>query len=375
MNELSLTSAGICPFNLDRSSRDSLTDQLVNGLRDAIHSRFYKTDDVLPPMPDMATQLGVSEIVVRTAYRRLADEGLVMARPRRGTIVLPSKSPVWRGHVLCVMCDHDFSCQLAVRVEKTRELLTKNGFLFSQVSVLEGPDGTTDYSGLDVALSRPVDFAILFYDRSYVMKRISASGVPFAVVGGKGDDVMPGCVGRIVVSSKRAIDDMVRHCLRAKIGMVEIVYCSRFDELELLSAKALSKVGISVKRTSVSHDAWVNRCESAMHAGFDFVEQNIAKRGFHFPSLYLVTDDWVASGMLSAFLAHGVRLPEDVRFIGYSNGGFGPIYPKSLALLVNDPFVNGDEIARRIYDYLIRHKPFPNSYIWLKYVAGDTFPD
>ena len=155
----------ICPFKLDRASRDSLTDQLTNGLRDAIHSRFYKADAVLPPMPELAKHLGVSEIIVRTAYRRLAEEGLVLARPRRGTVVLPSKSPVWRGHVLCVMCDHDFNSQMAIGIEKIREVLTHNGFLFSQVSVLEDANAYTDYSGLDIALSRPIDFAILFYDR------------------------------------------------------------------------------------------------------------------------------------------------------------------------------------------------------------------
>ena len=30
----------ICPFRLERASRDSLTDQLTNGLRDAIHFLF-----------------------------------------------------------------------------------------------------------------------------------------------------------------------------------------------------------------------------------------------------------------------------------------------------------------------------------------------
>ena len=138
----------ICPFRLDRASRDSLTDQLTNGLRDAIHSRFYKADAVLPPMPELARHLGVSEIIVRTAYRRLAEEGLLLARPRRGTVVLPSKSPVWRGHVLCVMCDHDFNSQMAIGIEKIREVLTNNGFLFSQVSVLDDINANFDYSGL-----------------------------------------------------------------------------------------------------------------------------------------------------------------------------------------------------------------------------------
>ena len=363
----------ICPFKLDRASRDSLTDQLTNGLRDAIHSRFYKADDILPSMPELARHLGISEIIVRAAYRRLAEEGLVLSRPRIGTTVLPSKSPIWRGHVLCVMCDHDFNCQLAVGVEKTRELLTKNGYLFSQVAVLESPDGTMDCSGLDVALSRPVDFVVLFYDRPRVLARLVASGIPFVVVGGIGD-IVPGCVGRIVVSFKKALGDFVRHCRRAKVTNVEIVSCSRFDTLELEAAKVFKRIGIMVKRTVIEFDDIANRCENAMHAGFDFIANMRKRRRFRFPNLYFVTDDWVASGMLNAFLSHGVDIPGAVRFVCYSNGGFGPIFPKSLACLMRDPFENGDEIAKRLYDHLVSHKPFPDSYIECKYIHGDTFP-
>ena len=375
MSESFLTPAEICPFKLDRASRDSLTDQLTNGLRDAIHSRFYKADDALPPMPELAKYLGVSEITVRTAYRRLAEEGLVLARPRRGTVVLPSKSPVWRGHVLCVMCDHDFNCQMALGIEKIREVLTHNGFLFSQVSVLDNKDAITDHSGLDIALSRSIDFIILFYDRPQVVKRLSASGVSFVIIGGKGDEP-PGCVGRVAISPKQAIDEFVRHCRRARVSYVEIVSCSRYDMYERLIAKALKSVGVSVRRTVVPvQDHVPYRCENVMHAGYEFVSRSLAGKNFKFPSLYFVMDDWLASGMLCAFQAHGVRIPDDIKFACYTNRGFGPMYSKPITFFSCDPFKMGDELSWRIYDYLVLHKPFPNTYVKCEYILGETFPD
>ncbi len=365
----------ICPFKLDRASRDSLTDQLTNGLRDAIHSRFYKAEEVLPPMPQLAKHLGVSEITVRAAYRRLADEGLVLARPRRGTVVLPSKSPVWRGHVLCVMCDHDFNCQMALGIEKIREVLTHNGFLFSQVSVLDDVNAYIDFSGLEIALSRPIDFIVLFHGRPQVIKRLSESGVPFVVIGGKGDDP-PGCVGRIAVSPKQAIDEFVQHCRRARISYVEVVSCSRYDMYEIMVAKALKKAGVAVRRTVVPVQDYVPyRCENVMHAGYEFVTRSLNGKSFKFPSLYFVLDDWLASGMLCAFQAHGIRIPDDVKFACYTNRGFGPMYSKPLTLFSCDPFKMGDELARRIYDYLVLHKPFPNTYVKCEYILGATFPD
>ena len=375
MCESSLTSVEICPFKLDRASRDSLADQLTSGLRDAIHSRFYRVDDVLPPMPKLAKWLGISEITVRTAYRRLADEGLVLARPRRGTLVLPSKSPVWRGHVLCVMCDHDFNFRVALGVEKIREGLTRNGFLFSQVAVIEDVNADIDFSGLDIALSRPTDFVVLFYDRPQVVKRLSKSGVPFAIIGDKGDEP-PGCVGRIAVSPKQAIDEFVKHCRRSRISYVEVVSCSRHDVYEAMVAKALKKAGVSVERTVVSVRSYVPyRCENVMHDGYEFAERSLAEKNFRFPSLYFVMDDWLAAGMLCAFQAHHVRIPEDVKFVCYTNRGFGPIYPKPITFFSCDPFKMGDEFARRIYDYIVLHKPFPNTYVKCEYIVGETFPD
>ena len=375
MSESPLTSVGVCPFNLDRASRDSLTDQLTSGLRDAIHSRFYKADAVLPSMPELARHLGVSEIIVRTAYRRLAEEGLVLARPRRGTVVLPSKSPVWRGHVLCVMCDHDFNCQMAIGIEKIREVLTHNGFLFSQVSMLDDIDANFDFSGLDIALSRPIDFIVLFHSRPQVLERLSASGVPYVIIGGKGDEPS-GCVGRIALSPKNAIDEFVQHCHRARISYVEVVSCSRYDMYEKYVAQALKKAGIAVKRTFVPvNDYAPYRCENVMHDGNDFMLKSLGRRSFQLPSLYFVTDDWLASGMLCAFLARGIRLPEDVRFVCYTNRGFGPMYSKPITFFSCDPFKMGDEMARRIYDYLILHKPFPNTYLGCEYIIGETFPD
>ena len=79
--------------------------------------------------------------------------------------------------------------------------------------------------------------------------------------------------------------------------------------------------------------------------------------------------------MLCAFLARGIRLPEDVRFVCYTNRGFGPMYSKPITFFSCDPFKMGDEMARRIYDYLILHKPFPNTYLGCEYIIGETFPD
>ena len=45
--------------------------------------------------------------------------------------------------------------------------------------------------------------------------------------------------------------------------------------------------------------------------------------------LYLA-DDYLAMGVMTALLAHGIRIPEDVRVVVWANkgGGCGPVFTK-----------------------------------------------
>ena len=146
------------PFSIDRAAHESLTNQLTTGFRESIRIGYYRAGDVLPSVNLIALKLGVSEIVVRGAFRRLIDEGLLSSRSKIGHTVRTPEKPLWKGHVLCVMTDHDINPQLCVIVESIRRALSMKGYLFSQVTVLTDVKGPVDFSALDVALTRPLDF-------------------------------------------------------------------------------------------------------------------------------------------------------------------------------------------------------------------------
>ena len=151
----------VLPFGLDRASKDSLKDQLVEGIREAVRMGFYRPGDTLPSLNRMADELGVSEIVIRSAYRRLAAEGIVVSRPRIGSVIHPPKTPIWRGHVLCVMKDFDFNPLQAGLVGRLRERLGRNGFLFSQATAMYSKSGKFDCTSLASAFKRPVDLVVV----------------------------------------------------------------------------------------------------------------------------------------------------------------------------------------------------------------------
>lgn len=330
---------------------------------------MVRAGDVLPSVNQIALKLGVSEIVVRGAFRRLIDEGLLSSRRKIGHTVRTPEKPLWKGHVLCVMTDHDINPQLCVIVESLRRALSMKGYLFSQVTVLTDVKGPVDFSALDVALTRPLDFAVTVFRNHNIEKHLSAAGVPFAVIGGKGP-LEKGCVGSVVLSSVDAIRKMARQCVKRGISDVQVVSCPDGGRWYRRIADVFADYGIFPRDTVVPLPH-VEGCrfDTVRAAGFDF----ISRRKSMLPQLYVVTDDFLAAGMLVGAIANGIDIPRDVRLIAYSNGGFGPFFCRPVAKIEQNADLNAEEARKRICDWLFLRKPFPNSYIQAKFIMGDTF--
>ena len=91
------------------------------------------------------------------------------------------------------------------------------------------------------------------------------------------------------------------------------------------------------------------------------------------PDLLYFSEDHAASGALTAMLAAGVRVPDDVRVVTMSNWGLGPVFPVSLTRLEMNPFEHGDALAQMALDYLKHKKPQGRRSVPLKYIEGDSF--
>lgn len=89
--------------------------------------------------------------------------------------------------------------------------------------------------------------------------------------------------------------------------------------------------------------------------------------------LYLVWDDYVAQGVLSAFLARGIRLPEDVRLVSQSNFGLGPVYPKALTRFEENAAANGETVAAFCLSVLAKRPVKSIPTLGPTYVIGDSF--
>jgi DNA-binding transcriptional regulator YhcF (GntR family) len=67
--------------------------QIVDALRPMLVDGELAAGDLLPPVRQLAADLGVHFNTVAEAYRILADEGWLDLRRRRGALVLARKAP------------------------------------------------------------------------------------------------------------------------------------------------------------------------------------------------------------------------------------------------------------------------------------------
>jgi GntR family transcriptional regulator len=81
----------ILRINLD--SEVPVYRQIVDALRPLLVDGTLAPGDLLPPVRQLAADLGVHFNTVAEAYRLLADEGWLELRRRRGAAVLTRKTP------------------------------------------------------------------------------------------------------------------------------------------------------------------------------------------------------------------------------------------------------------------------------------------
>ena len=266
----------------------------------------------------------------------------------------------------------------SVLLGSVRSRLAAEGYLVSLITLNHGKGTkgrfTYDLAPLEFALRQSVDLAVLIfnYRRSSIVRAISKSGVPFVEFADAEPGGIKGCVGSVCLDKESAMRALSEQCRAAKLRRIMRVraYAGNFD------AEVLSKL------SGVKFSDFYVRCdveryganESVVRAAMEAFLQRFESKGRGWlPDLLYFADDHLASGALTAMLAAGVRVPDDVRVATMSNWGLGPVFPVSLTRLEMNPFVHGDALAELALDYLKHKKPQGRRTVPLKYIEGDSF--
>lgn len=357
------------PFNIYRNSRESLTDQIVNGFKRAVAAGDYRRGEILPPARDIAKSLGVSFTVMRAALARLTAEGVVNPRRHVGTEIVGIGVPVYQGRILMVIPDGDDCFYQNILVGRLRRQLSDAGYLFVQEVVGRDSDGCFDFTHLDFTLSQGIDLAIQMFDRPAITRRLALQKVPWFLIG-DGPDAPEGAAGLIHVDRCAVAGKFADHCRKAKVKSVLQVGVIPHDADAL---GALRERGVKAEEWLLHDGGAFQRIDEVQRCALEAFEKRIALEDRKWlPDVIFFKDDFVAAGAMTALLRNGIRIPEDVRVATWANKGLGPVYHRSFTRMEMDPLAHGEKIADWILRYLKSGKPPKNMVVAPVYIRGET---
>ena len=361
------------PFALDGLSRESLTNQLVDRVKQAVDEGTYRQGDRLPTWRQMAKDLGVSVRVPREAMRQLQKSGYVVARPRIGCVVAkPIGEKRWKGVVAAVCYEADEVAYYMNRMlGEMRRRLARAGYLLVPVSVRKSENNQFDFGAARLFLNFKVDLAVVFCSHVRVLRWIDELGIPFVAqplhtkLSHRIGDLSEG-------STASALADFAEHCRAAKIRHVlEVGFClpSTFSV-----RKVLESLGISVERWRIPPLADGEHREGVRDAVKEAFLRRFGQGRVKLPDLIVLTDDIAAAGAFLALEHLHIAVPRDVRVVTLANEGDSPVSIVSPTCILNRPAVRGAALSRYLIDLLKGSLSCEMPQSEFVYKVGKTFP-
>ena len=330
------------PFSVDRKLPRPLVEQVVLGVKQAIDFGRYKVGDIIPPTRDMAEMLGVSRIVTRQAVRRLADNGYLSPRPGVGCVVLSRGVKLWKGSILLVMHGSKGFYYTNAFADELTLLLAKEGWRL--VRVLTKND---DLSLLDLEISHGADFALVMFENEQAVKRLRRAGIPFASIG------LParGCAFHVHYRREAALEAAVEDLKSAGVKTAwQVGFEPQPAEFSVLTQAGFDSREVIVEKLTSSGSG------SSTARSFAWFSNFLAAGTDKLPDFIYFTDDGICQGALLAFLKHGIRIPDDVKVLSWSNNGIGPYGYDSIARAQISTSENAATVAKNLVACLKEEK-------------------
>jgi DNA-binding transcriptional regulator YhcF (GntR family) len=349
------------PFSVDRERSVSLTAQIVDGVRQAVQTGAYKPGDLLPGFREIAKELGVCLIVVRSAFSRLAAEGIVCRRRGVVSVVMEPEKKLWRGHIVIASIEIRENHLLSGITGELRQDLMKAGYLVSTVVIGTSP-GNYDFSHLESVLSGSVTLVVSTSCFPEIEQFLSRFKTPYIVFGDSKK-----AVGRVKLDCTKAVTDFVRYCRANKVKRVlEITVGSKAAS----AREMLAKAHIECKSWPIVRKGGIEDILRATLAAFYRKMERYGRAWL--PDVLYFNDNFAAQSALIALLESNVDIPGEVRFVTWSNRGEGPFWRKELTRIEIDPFESGRIFARYVLKYLSGRKIPEDTAVSPVFVAGES---
>jgi DNA-binding LacI/PurR family transcriptional regulator len=324
------------PFRIERKDGAKLTDQVTDGLRHAIRSGVFRAGDSLPTCKKMAIQAGVSEIIIRHAVKRLADEGIVRVRTRTGVTISNL-----RGQVLYLTwAPPNMYYQSVLRGVVTERLHASNVLL--NATYISRDEAQKDYPQVRTDLTHAISLAVVEGIANGLDVLLAPKGIPF--IHFTSLDPSPLAARAILLRHTAVFPEIRDHCLACGARAVLLVRLSPSDERNEQLGKVLADAGMTCRTLDVERIVGLESPESVIRGALDAMGSWL-KQNERLPDLIWFNDDFVAQGALTAMANRGIRIPDDVQVITWANRGLGPVFMKPLTRVEMDPIQHGEALA------------------------------
>jgi len=354
-------------FKYVPQSTVTLAEALSTFIKEGITFGRIKGGEKIPTIQKISETTGLSFGMARRMVERLAREGYVYSRPHTGTIVLPREGNILRGRILFALPDVDACRYHADQVmDVLRHKLSAANYALSVCTF--SLDESADLSYLKSELLRAPDMVIAARATPKVQKCLAESGIShFFVYGDKPlDEKRPW----VRFFDETALSHFAEHCEKAGVKHVVQV---RFEENETRDAQhALEEKGISCSWMTISRgEEGRRRFDGVVQCAYDTFAAMPRER---IPDLLLFWNSFLTQGAVTAFLARGIRLPEDVKVVTLSNTGVGPVYTVPFTRFEVDPVDAGKKIADFAIAILLKGRIPRVPQVIPQYIFGSTFP-
>lgn len=354
-------------FRFVPDGTSTLVDAVSSFIKEEIAFGRIKGGEKLPTIGEISKATGLTFAQARRVVECLAREGHVHSRPHTGTIVLSHEGNVLRGRVLLALPDVDVCRYHPAQVmDVLGRRLAEAGYAFSVAPFSLDPHDKLAH--LKNELLRSTDLVIAARATPKVQKCLAESGVNHVFAYGD----KPKYADRpwIRFAAETALVHFAHHC--AKAGVRHVVQV-RFEGNETLDARpALAKKRIASSwMTILRSDGGRRRFDGVVRCAYEAFANLPSDQ---IPKLLLFWNSFVAQGASIAFLARGIRIPEDVKVVTLSDAGVAPVYTKSFTRFEIDPIAAGEKVADFALAVLAKGRVPAPPKISPQYVFGETFP-
>ena len=355
-------SESVAPIRVSDSSRVPLATQIARQFMWQVASGTISTGSHLPPIAELAAELGVSIHTVRAAYKQLADDGIVsISRGSRTRVLGYDRNRAAVGN------DFHPSYSIGVMVPAFTDYYADFLQALSLEAGLEGwlpiicqtqhYDAQVVSRHLDQLFSRNVDGVILIHfttagDESVVSVVEPSSALrPFVFV----DSADVGMGSQILA-------DRTADGYEATMHLVEHGH-RRIAYIGSPADSSSNLLGIGYSQALESADLPTDDRLVAPVADFSLEEGTKATTRLLLqdrpPTAVFCAGDILALGAISAIRERGLRVPEDVAVMGYGEIPFARLAAPSLSTVRLPADQLGHEAIRTLRQAIQEGEPQP----------------